>query len=90
MAVAVVVALPPPVSETAMMNGNKGLKISWGNYRGGSIILNQHSFSFPSMTFTNILAMWYCGDVYINIPPYSMLREKYVMHVRVEIRSDQI
>ena len=79
---AVAVALPPPVSETAKVNGNKGLKISWGNYCGGSIILTQHSFSFPSMTFINMLAMWFCGDISKNILPYRMLRTKYFIHVK--------
>ena len=55
--------ITPPVSETAMVNETKGLKILWGNCRGGSILLTQPYFSFPSMTFTNMLAMWFCGDI---------------------------
>ena len=34
------------------------------------------------MTFTNMLAMWFCGDVSKNIPPYRMLRAKKFMHVK--------
>ena len=86
MVVAVVVALPtpplPPVSETAMVNETKRLKILWGNFRGGSILLTQTSFSFPSMTFTKMLEMWFCGNIYKNIPPYRMMRVKDVMHVK--------
>ena len=66
-----------------MVNETKGRKISWGNYRGGSILLTQPSFSFPSMTFRNMLAMWFCGDISKKIPPYRMLRDKDVMHVKV-------
>ena len=34
----------PPVSETAIVNETKRLKILWGNCRGGSILLTQTSF----------------------------------------------
>ena len=47
----------PPVSETATVNETKGLNILWVNCRGGSILLTRTYFSFPSMTFTNMLAM---------------------------------
>ena len=53
----------PHVFETEMVNETKVLKILWRNCRGGSILLNQPSFSFPSMTFTCMLAMWFCGDI---------------------------
>ena len=76
------VGITPPVSETAMVNETKGLKILWGNCRGGSIIMTQPSFSFLYMTFTNMLAMWFYGDIYKTIPPYRMLRVKDVMHVK--------
>ena len=72
---------PPPVAEAEMVNETKGLKILWGNCRGGSIILTQPSFSILSMTFTNMLAMWFCGDISKIIPPYRMMREEYVRHV---------
>ena len=58
--------ITPPVAETAMVNETKGLKVSWGNFRGRSILLNQPSFTIPSMTFTNMLAMWFCG-IYLRI-----------------------
>ena len=72
----------PPFSETEMANETKGLKISWGNCRVGSILLTQPYFSFPPMTFTKMLVMWFCGEIYKNIPPYRMLREKYDMRVK--------
>ena len=81
MAVAVVVTLPPPVSETSMVNETKGLKISLGNCRGGSTLLTQPSFSILSMAFTNMLEMWFSGDISKNIPPYKMMRGKDVKHV---------
>ena len=34
------------------------------------------------MTFTNMLAMWFCENITKNIPPYSILRGEYVMHVK--------
>ena len=34
------------------------------------------------MTFTNMLEMWFCGDISKNIPPYRMMRAKYVMHIK--------
>ena len=49
--------ITPPVSETVMVNEIKELKISWGNCRGGRILLTQPSFSFPSITSTNMLIM---------------------------------
>ena len=72
----------PPVSETKTVNETKGLKILWWNCRGGSILLTQPSFSFPSITFTCMSAMWFCGDISKNIPPYRMLRAKNVMHIK--------
>ena len=76
---AVVVALPPLV---LMVNDTKGLKTSWGNFCGGSIFLTKPYFSILSMTFTNMLAIWFCGDIYINMPLYRMLRAKDVKHVK--------
>ena len=61
--------ITPPVAETETVNETKGLKIPWGNCCGGRIILTQPSFSIPSMTFTNMLAMWFCRDISKNIPP---------------------
>ena len=55
--------ITPPVSETAMVNETKGLKILWRNCCGGSILLTQPSFSIQSMKFTNMLAMRFCGDI---------------------------
>ena len=49
--------ITPSVSETGMVNETKGLNILWVNCREGSILLTQPSFSTPSMTFTNMLAM---------------------------------
>ena len=73
--------LTPPVDETGMVNETKGLKILCGDYCGRSIILTQPYFSIPSMTFTNMLAMWFCGDISKNLPPYRMMRVKYVINV---------
>ena len=75
--------ITPPADETAMVNETKGLKILWGNCPGGSILLTQPSFSIPSMTFTNMLEMWFFGDISKNIPPYRIRSEKYVKHVKV-------
>ena len=36
--------IAPPVAETAMVDGTKGLKISWGYCHGGSILLTKASF----------------------------------------------
>ena len=82
MAVAEVVVLPPPVSETSMVDKTKGLKILWRNCRGGNIILTEPYFSFPSLSFTNMSAMYFFGDVSKNIPPYRVLRAKDVMHIK--------
>ena len=65
-----------------MVTEAKGLKISWGNCRRGSILLTQTSSSIPYMTFTIMLAMWFCGDISKYIPPYRMIREKDVMHIK--------
>ena len=65
-----------------MVNDKKGLNILWVNCRGGSILLNQPSFSIPSMAFTNMLAMWFCGDISKKFPPCKILRSKYVEGVK--------
>ena len=65
-----------------MVNETKGLMILWGICFGGSILLTQPSFAFPSMTSTCMLAMWFYGDISKNIPPYRMIREKVFMHVK--------
>ena len=65
-----------------IVNETKGMKILWGTVFGGSILLTQPSFSFPSMIFTKMLYMYSCGDKSKNILPYRMLRKKYVMHVK--------
>ena len=51
--------ITPPISEMATMNETKGLNIPWVNCCGGSILLTQPSFSFLSMTFKNMLVMWF-------------------------------
>ena len=71
-----------PISETAMVNKTKGMKILWGNCRGVIILLTKPSFSFLSVTFINMLGMWFCGDILKNFTPYRMFRAKYVMHVK--------
>ena len=70
-----------PVAHTAV-NHIKGLKISWGNCRGGKILLTAPNFLFPSMTFPKMLSMWFCGEISKNIPPYRMLRCKNVEQVK--------
>ena len=52
----------PPVDHTTV-NHIKGLNISWGNCRGGNILLTASNFSFPFVTFPNMLSMWFCGDI---------------------------
>ena len=74
--------ITPPISQTAMVNDTKGLKSLWGNFCGGSILLTQPYFSFPSMKLPNMLAMWFYGDISKNIPPYRMLRSKDVKHLK--------
>ena len=66
----------------ASVNDTKGLMISWGNCKGGKILLTSPSFSFPSMTFPNMLTMWFCGDLSKNIPPYKILRSRDVKHIK--------
>ena len=70
------------VEESATVDDSKGLMISWKNCRGGSILLTDSSFVFPSMTFPNMLTMWFCGDMSKSIPPYRMLKAKDVKHVK--------
>ena len=65
-----------------IVNDTKGLKISWVNCCGGIILLTQPTFSFPSITFPNMLVMWFCGDISKKIPPYMILRSKYVKHIK--------
>ena len=65
-----------------MVNDTKGLNILWVNFRGGSILLTKPSFSIPSMTFTNMLAMWFFGGISKIIRPCRMLRAKDVQHVK--------
>ena len=36
--------ISPPVAQTEMVNDTKGLNISWGNYRGGIILMTQTYF----------------------------------------------
>ena len=67
-----------------MVIDTKELKILCGNCCGGSILLTQPSFSFPSMTFPNMLEMWFCGDISKNSPPYRMLMSKDVKHLKGE------
>ena len=31
---------------------------------------------------TNLVRMWYCGDVPSNIPPYKILRKCYISHLK--------
>ena len=64
-----------PVAHTAV-NNIKGLKISWGNYRGVKIILTSTDFSFPSMTLPNMLPMWFYGKIskYISLQNSSVQR----------------
>ena len=64
----------PPVAETEMVNETKGLKILWANFRGGKMLLTQRYFLIPYMKFTNMLAMWFCGDISKNIRPYRMIK----------------
>ena len=49
--------------SSATVDHSKGLMISWENCRGGNILLTPSSFIFPSMTFPNMLTMWFCGDI---------------------------
>ena len=53
----------------------------------GKLLWRKHSsestlFSFPSMTFTCMLEMWFFRYISKNIPPYMVLRGKYVMDVK--------
>ena len=50
------------------------LVISWNNCRDGRILLLPQNYVFPSMTLSNLLTMWYCGNRSKNIPPYRMVR----------------
>ena len=39
------------------------------------------------MTFTDMLEMWFYGDIYKHITPYRMLRAKDVMHIKGGIQK---
>ena len=43
---------------------------------------SQPSISIPSMTFTKMLEMWFCGDIYKHISSYRILSSKDVKHVQ--------
>ena len=58
------------------MKETKGPKISWGNCCGRIILLTQPYFSILSMKFTNMLEIWFYGDISKNVPPYRILRPK--------------
>ena len=64
------------------VNDTKGIMIAWDNCRGGKILLTRPCFTFPSMTFPNMLTMCFCGDISKNIPPYRILRAKDVEHIK--------
>ena len=66
--------ISPHVAHAAV-NHIKGVKILWGNCRGGKILLNASKFSFPSMKFPKMLPMWLCGD---NTPKNSSLQNALV------------
>jgi hypothetical protein len=68
--------------SSATVDDSRGLMISWENCRGGNILLTTSSFSFPSMTFPNMLTMWFCGDISKNISPYRILKAKDVKQVK--------
>ena len=53
----------------------KGIVLKWANCKGGQLRYVSKDFVFPkSMSFPNMLTMWYCGDKSHNIPPYKVLR----------------
>ena len=57
---------------------------SWKNFRKGRIMLLSRLVQSPSLTFLNMLTMWFCGSVSKNIPPYRMLRQSDVRHLKEE------
>ena len=62
---------PPP---TRKRTRQKGIVISWQNVSNGNLCLVPNDFTFPKMSFVNMLSMWYCGDILKNIPTYRLLK----------------
>ena len=77
--------LPPNTSRRrGIANGKKGkgIIISWQNVSNGNLRLVSKNFTFPKMSFPNMLCMWYCGDISKNIPPYRLLKACDVLGVK--------
>lgn len=58
------------------------LAISWENCENGNINLLPNNYDFPSIPFSNLTTMWYCGNVEENIVPFHMLRASHVKHLK--------
>ena len=59
-----------------------GVVVAWINCLVGKLRLFPESSVFPTISLPNLLRMWYCGDVPINIPPYKMLQTCDVSHLK--------
>ena len=67
-------------SSNKQTQKSKGFFISWKNM-GKNMSKLPKTYYFPSMSFPNMLTMWYCGDITNNIPPYRMLSCHDVQHM---------
>ena len=61
--------------------------ISWNICRDGIILLLPRNYVFLSMTLTNLLTMWYCGDRLNNITAYWMIRGSYMREMKGGIQK---
>ena len=62
------------IQEDNRESQQRVLVISLNNCKDGRILLLPRNYVFPSITFPNLLTMWYHGDGSKNIPPYRMIR----------------
>lgn len=72
------------VVAQASANKKPNILISWDNCKEGKINLLPSNYTFPKMSFPNMLTMWFCGDKGNNIPPFKLLKSSDVSHMRSE------
>ena len=61
-----------------------GVILSWKNISSGKLRLLPKNYVIPSLSLSNMLTMWFCGDTTKNIPPYKMLKACDVEHIKGE------
>ena len=67
------------VPEVETTKSRTPLKVSLTN---GRFTLVPKEFQFPSLTFQNLVTMWFCGDKGKTIPPYRFLSASDLRHVK--------